>query len=62
MAAVSAHRLPARESVPPDALDFLAAFEQARDDGLTYDEMIEDCAQELAALERWRAQVARSAG
>lgn len=46
--------------VPPDALDFLACFEQARDDGLTYDEMIDACSDELAALERWRAQVERS--
>jgi hypothetical protein len=46
--------------VPPGALDFLAAFEQARDDGLTYDEMIDVCAEELAALEHWREQVARS--
>ena len=46
--------------VPADALDFLAAFEDARDDGLSYDEMIDDCSDELAALERWRDQVARS--
>jgi hypothetical protein len=46
--------------VPPDALDFLAALEQARDDRLSYDEMIEVCAEELEALERWRDQVARS--
>jgi hypothetical protein len=46
--------------VPPDALDFMAAFEQARDDGLSYEEMIDVCAEELAALERWRDQVERS--
>ena len=43
--------------VPREALDFMAAFEQARDDGLRYDEMIDVCSEELAALERWRAQV-----
>jgi hypothetical protein len=43
--------------VPPDALDFIVAFEDARDEQLTYDEMIDVCAEELAALERWRAQV-----
>jgi hypothetical protein len=46
--------------VPPDARDFLAALEQARDDRLSYDEMIEVCAEELEALERWRDQVERS--
>lgn len=46
--------------VPEDALDFMAAFEEARDDKLSYDEMIDVCAEELAALERWRAQVERS--
>lgn len=46
--------------VPGDALDFISAFEQARDDRLTYDEMIDVCAEELEALERWRDQVARS--
>ena len=46
--------------VPPDALDFMAAFEQARDDRLSFDEMIEVCSEEIGALERWRAQVARS--
>ena len=46
--------------VPSDALDFMAAFEQARDDKLHYDEMIEFCANELAALERWRDRVERS--
>ena len=37
--------------VPNDALDFMAAFEQARDDRLTYDEMIDVCSEEIAALE-----------
>jgi len=46
--------------VPPDALDFIGAFEDARDDRLSFDEMIDVCSEELAALERWRAQVARS--
>jgi hypothetical protein len=46
--------------VPSDALDFVATFEQARDDGLSYDEMIDVCSDELAALERWRGQVERS--
>jgi hypothetical protein len=46
--------------VPSDALDFMAAFEQARDDRLSFEEMIDVCAEEIAALERWRAQVARS--
>jgi hypothetical protein len=46
--------------VPPDALDFLMAMENARDDRLSYDEMIEVCSEELATLERWRDQVARS--
>jgi hypothetical protein len=46
--------------VPPDALDFLTAMEDARDDRLTYDEMIDVCADELAALERWRERVERS--
>ena len=46
--------------MPADALDFIAAFEEARDDRLSYDEMIDVCAEELAALERWRDQVARS--
>ena len=46
--------------VPPDALDFLAVFEQARDDKLTFGEMIEVCSDELSALEQWREQVARS--
>ena len=46
--------------VPPDALAFMAAFEDARDDKLTFDEMIDVCAEELAALERWRAQVEMS--
>ena len=46
--------------VPPDALDFIGAFEDARDDRLSFDEMIDVCSEELAALERWRAQVAHS--
>lgn len=46
--------------VPKDALDFLACFEDARDDELSYDEMIDVYSEELAALERWRAQVERS--
>jgi len=43
--------------VPPNALEFMAAYEQARDDGLSYDEMIEVYSEELAALEKWRDQV-----
>jgi hypothetical protein len=46
--------------VPPDALDFIACFEDARDDGLSYAEMIDACAEEIATLESWRAQVERS--
>lgn len=46
--------------VPSEALDFMLAFEQARDDRLTYDEMIDICSEEIGALERWRAQVERS--
>lgn len=46
--------------VPGEALDFMAAFEQARDDDLTYEEMIDVCSEELAALEHWRDQVERS--
>ncbi len=74
LAALSAHRLPARQAcrgdgstcqtglalVPADALDFMAAFEQARDDRLTFDEMIDVISDEIAALEQWREQVARS--
>lgn len=51
---------PGMALVPDDALDFMAAFEQARDDRLTYDEMISVCSEELAALERWRGQVEMS--
>ena len=43
--------------VPPDALDFIVCFEDARDNNLSYDEMIDLYAAELAALECWRAQV-----
>ncbi len=46
--------------VPPEARDFIAGFEDARDDNLTYDEMIVEYAEELEALELWRAQVERS--
>jgi hypothetical protein len=46
--------------VPTEACDFVAAFEQARDDRLSFDEMIDVCAEEIAALECWRAQVALS--
>lgn len=48
------------ELVPSDALDFMEAFEEARDKRMSYDEMIEFCAEEIAALEQWRAQVERS--
>ncbi|HWV41432.1 hypothetical protein [Pseudorhodoplanes sp.] len=43
--------------VPPEALDFIAAYEQAREEALSYDEMLVVCAEELAALEKWRGQV-----
>ena len=46
--------------MPTEARDFVAAFEQARDDRLSFDEMIDVCAEEIAALECWRAQVALS--
>ena len=46
--------------VPTEARDFVAAFEQARDDRLSFDEMIDVCAEEIAALECWRAQITLS--
>jgi hypothetical protein len=46
--------------VPKEALDFIACFEDARDDRLSFDEMIDLYSEELAALERWRDQVALS--
>lgn len=46
--------------VPPDALDFIARFEEARDDGLSFDEMVDFCSDEIVALERWRDRVERS--
>lgn len=46
--------------VPPDALDFLVCFDDAREDGLTFEEMIDLHGEELDALEQWRAQVALS--
>jgi hypothetical protein len=51
---------PGMALVPPDALAFLEAMEEAHGDRLSYDEMIEVCSEELATLERWRDQVARS--
>jgi hypothetical protein len=46
--------------VPTDARDFIACLEDARDDGLSYDEMIDVYSEELDALERWRGQVEMS--
>lgn len=46
--------------VANEALGFMVAFEDARDDRLSYEEMIDVCSEELAALERWRDQVERS--
>jgi hypothetical protein len=46
--------------VPQAALDFLPAFEAAREQELSFEEMIDVCGDELYALERWRGQVGRS--
>jgi hypothetical protein len=43
--------------VPDDARHFMMGFEHGREDKLTFDEMIDLYAEELYALENWRALV-----
>ena len=54
------HCLRALPLVPHGARHFMVGFEHGREDQLTFDEMIDLYAEELVALENWRALVMTS--
>jgi hypothetical protein len=46
--------------VPPEALGFLAGFDEAQEEGLPFDEMLAELTDEVQLLTEWKRRVAQS--
>ena len=46
--------------VPPEPLGFLAGFDEAQEEGLTFDAMLDELTEEVQLLTEWKSRVAAS--